>query len=114
MSVDSLAPEITDQLTQLDDGLTSLDGQLTQLDSDLSELGTAVGGVDDKIAQAISDSEARPITSDRFTEDSLTIWPFVQNTIPAGALAPGAVGSNDIADFSLVVRKFKDDRHRLY
>jgi len=55
-----------------------------------------------------------PITSDRFTEDSLSIWPFIQGTVPQGALAPGAVGSDDIADFSLVVRKFKDDRHRLY
>jgi hypothetical protein len=78
------------------------------------ELTAGVGGVDEKITQAINDANALPITNDRFNEDSLTIWPFVQNTIPAGALAPGAVGSDDIADFTLVARKFKDDRHRLY
>jgi len=108
MGVDALSPIGLDQLE------TDLADNIVTIDSDLNTLKGDMALVDSKISDAISDSNAMPITSDRFTEDSLSIWPFIQGTVPQGALAPGAVGSDDIADFSLVVRKFKDDRHRLY
>lgn len=108
MGVDPLLPIGLDQLeTDLADNIVTIDDDLTTLKGDMAL-------VDTKISDAISDANAIPITSDRFTEDSLSIWPFIQGTVPQGALAPGAVGSDDIADFSLVVRKFNDDRHRLY
>jgi len=94
--------------------LTELDASLTANSQELSQLQANVAGVDDKIAQAIDDANAQPITSDRFTEDSLSIWPFIQGTIPHGALSPGAVSSNDLADFVITARKFNDDRHRIY
>ena len=90
---DHLAPDLTDKLGELDTGL---------------------GQVDDKISQAISDANAIPLSDERFSEDSLSIWPFVQGLIPNGALAPGSVGAPDLADFVLTARKFNDDRHRLY
>ena len=93
ISFDNLAPDLTDELGSLND---------------------QVGTVDDRISQAIDDANALPITSDRFTEDSLSIWPFIQGLVPSGALAPGAVSSSDISDFAITVKKLKDDRHRLY
>lgn len=70
--------------------------------------------IDDEILPAIEDAAASPVTDARLQASSLTVWPFQSQAIPAGALAPGAIGSSDIADFSLVARKFKDDRHRIY
>lgn len=70
--------------------------------------------LDDEILPAISDAAASPVTDDRLAAGSLTVWPFAHNAIPPGALAPGSVGSGDIADFSIAVTKFKDTRHHLY
>lgn len=70
--------------------------------------------VDTKISNAIDESMAIPITSERFTENSLTIWPFVQKAIPSGAFGVGAIKGPDLEDFAFTVKKFKDDRHRLY
>jgi hypothetical protein len=93
---------------------SELASNLETLNTDLAVLGEDMALVDSKISEAINDANAIPITSDRFTEDSLSIWPFIQGTVPQGALAPGAVGTGDLADFVLTARKFKDDRHRLY
>lgn len=108
LSVDPLVPISYDNLAP------DLSGDLTQLNTDLSDLSTQVGTVDDRISQAINDANALPITSDRFTPDSLDIWPFINGTVPSGALAPGAVGQSDISDFAITVKKLRDDRHRLY
>lgn len=70
--------------------------------------------LDEEILPAISDAAASPVTDDRLSAGSLTVWPFKGKTIPPGALAPGSVGSSEIADFTIAVTKFKDDRHRLY
>lgn len=108
LGVDALAPISYDNLAP------DLTNDLAQLGTDLTDLSSQVGTVDDRINQAINDANALPITSDRFTEDSLDIWPFIQGTVPSGALAPGAVSSSDISDFAITVKKLKDDRHRLY
>jgi hypothetical protein len=73
-----------------------------------------LGQVDEKIANAINDANAQPLTADRFTENSLDVWPFIQGAVPQGALAPGSVGTSEIADFSIAVKKLKSDRHHLY
>ena len=92
----------------------ALSANIETLNADLATINSEIESVDDRIAQAIDDSLALPLSDERFQESSLTIWPFIQGAVPIGALAPGAVGSDELADFSLVVRKFKDDRHRLY
>lgn len=128
ITLDNLGPDLTGDLDGLRtdlDGLGSdlavLDTQLDGLGTDLSNLSTELtslndelGTVDGRIEQAINDNNAIPITNDRFTEDSLSIWPFINGTIPQGAFAPGAVKESDIADFSIAVKKFKSDRHHLY
>jgi hypothetical protein len=98
----------------LAEGAVLLENLDQQLKDNLANLEAGAGQVDDKIAQAINDSEARPITEDRLPAEGWSIWPFVPNTIPAGSLAPGAIGQADIADFSITVAKINDDRHRLY
>lgn len=84
------------------------------LDLAAEELVAQKTRVDEEILPAIEDAAASPVTDARLQAGSLTVWPFQGQAIPAGALAPGAVGSTDIADFSLVARKFNDDRHRIY
>lgn len=108
MAVDGLAPIGMDQLE------ADLKVNIDTLNEDAQTLKDDMAMVDNKIAEAISDANAIPITNDRFTEDSLSIWPFIQGLIPQGAIAPGAVGAGDLADFVLTARKFNDDRHRLY
>jgi len=93
---------------------TELADNLDTLKTDSETLKEDMALVDEKIIGAISDANAVPISNERFTEDSLSIWPFIQGTIPNGALAPGAVTSSDLADFVITARKFQDDRHRLY
>jgi len=104
LSVDPLAPIGTEQLD------AALAANIETLNTDLATVAEDMAQVDQKISDAL----AVPITDERFTEDSLSIWPFVQNLIPHGAFAPGAVASSDLADFVLTARKFNDDRHRLY
>jgi hypothetical protein len=67
-----------------------------------------------QIDTAINEAMAIPLTNERFTEASLTIWPFVNKTIPKGAFDVGAVTGPDLEDFSLHAKKFNDNRHRLY
>lgn len=98
----------------LAEGAVMLENLDEQLKQNLADLEAGAGQVDDKIAQAIDESLAIPITEDRLPEGEWSIWPFAQNTIPAGSLAPGAVGQTDIADFSITVAKINDDRHRIY
>ncbi len=71
--------------------------------------------IDTEVLPAISDAAASPVTDSRLTEGSLTVWPFQANTIPAGALEPGAVRSSDIADFAITAKKFSTNRlHFMY
>lgn len=70
--------------------------------------------IDEEVLPAIEDAAASPVTDARLQAGSLTTWPFQSGVVPSGALAPGAVGSAEISDFSLVARKFNDDRHRIY
>lgn len=97
----ALAPITTEHLSE-------------ELSTNLDTMNADLALVDSKIEDAISDANAVPLTNERFDPNSLTVWPFVNGTVPAGALAPGAVGANDIADFSIAVRKFNSDRHHLY
>lgn len=69
--------------------------------------GGTVGG-------AINDAAASPVTDERLSEGSLTVWPFQDSTVPQGALAPGAVGEDDIADFAIAAKKINSTRHMLY
>jgi hypothetical protein len=89
----------------------SFDSVLTETVDDLV---TGVGRIDGEVLPAINAAAASPITDARLTEGSLTKWPFQEGTIPAGALAPGAVSGTDLANFSIAVTKFKSDRHHLY
>lgn len=114
-STPAMAPVTEDLLSpELASNLDNLNTDLVRLNDDLAGLGQDVGRVDDKIAQAINDANAQPLTADRFTENSLDVWPFVHGTVPQGALAPGSVGTDEIADFSIAVKKFKSERHHLY
>lgn len=85
-----------------------------KVDDAASDLVATKKRIDDEVLPAISDAAASPVTDARLQAGSLTTWPFQAGAVPSGALAPGAVGSSEIADFSLVARKFRDDRHRIY
>ena len=67
-----------------------------------------------ELHQTIQEVRTEPITNERFDPDSLSVWPFIQGAIPSNAFAPGAIGPSDIADFSLVAKKFNTNRHILY
>lgn len=85
------------------------------IDDAARELGRVGQRVDVDLPQLIDDAAASPVTDARLPQDgSLTIWPFSKGTIPSGALAPGAVGSQELADFSLNARKFKTTQHIIY
>lgn len=66
------------------------------------------------MGQAIDDAAVSVVTNARLVPGSLSVWPFQNATIPSGALVPGSIGSNDIADFSLLVTKLNDTQHHLY
>lgn len=85
-----------------------------RVDEAASELVAQKKRIDDEVLPAIEDAAASPVTDARLQAGSLKTWPFQAGAVPSGALAPGAVGSSEIADFSLVARKFRDDRHRIY
>ncbi|MBU3995007.1 MAG: hypothetical protein KKF42_04410 [Actinobacteria bacterium] len=71
--------------------------------------------IDDEVLPAIDDAAASPVTDARLTAGSLTVWPFQNSTIPAGALEPGAVGGTDIADFAVTAKKLSTTRlHIIY
>jgi hypothetical protein len=89
----------------------SLDEALTGTVNDLVD---GVARIDSEVYPAIDAAAASPITDSRLSEGSLTKWPFQAGVVPSGALAPGAVGATEIADFAIAVRKLKSDRHHLY
>lgn len=76
------------------------------IDAAAADTAAKVGAINDKLALPIDDS--------RFTEDSLTVWPFQAGTIPTGALGAGSVVSGDIADFTITALKFNDNRHHIF
>ena len=80
-----------------------LDEAMGNVASDLVELG-----------QTIQEVSIAPITNERFSENSLTVWPFTQGAIPSGAFDSGSITASDLADFSIVARKFNTNRHQLY
>ena len=105
-------------LTELDAELAAnknlVDSQMLALQGDLSGLNDELATIPTTIQNAIDEANAIPLTDERFQESSLTIWPFVNNLIPKGAFDVGAVTGPDLEDFSIHVKKFNDNRHRLY
>lgn len=100
-------------LTDLNETLNETRREVVDLDDRLGEAGEDLykfsKRIDEEILPAIDDAAASPITDARFKAGSITVWPFAAGTMPAGS-----VGSHEISDFSLVAKKFKDDRHRIY
>jgi hypothetical protein len=84
----------------------SFDEALTGTVNDLVH---GVDRIDNEILPAITEAANSPITDERLAEGTLTLWPFAPNTMPAGT-----VGSDELADFSVVIRKLKSDRHHIY
>lgn len=98
---------IADAITRIDSESAAVSGSLNTKISDLTtEISTYPQRIDDAAASLVTDA--------RLATSSLTKWPFVQNTIPSGAFAPGSVNGNDIADFALAVTKLKSNRHQIY
>lgn len=125
VKLENLDGEISDALDKAAQDAEDLHAALGQAQSEMADLDlrldSAAGDlleqsrrIDEEVLPAINDAAASPVTDARLKAGSITVWPFTTGTVPAGALAPGAVGSNEIADFSLVAKKFKDDRHRIY
>lgn len=85
-----------------------------KIDQAASDLLDVHGRLTNEILPAISDAAASPITDARLAAGSLTVWPFQEGAVPAGGLAPGSVGSGEIADFAIAVTKLKSARHHLY
>lgn len=81
-----------------------------------SEVAAVIGEVEAVVGEIglINDELALPITDAKLLAGSLTVWPFQNNTIPSGALEPGAVGQSDIADFAITAKKFNDNRHHIF
>lgn len=77
-------------------------------------LDDATGDQPKTVGGAIDDAAASPVTDERLQAGSLTVWPFQDKTVPEGALAPGAVKQDDIADFAIAVKKINSNRHMLY
>lgn len=113
-SLGKAAQDVADLQLTLDEtqaGIVDIDIRLGEA---ASELVRSNDRIDNEILPAINDAAASPITDARMKPGSITVWPFTTGAVPAGAIAPGAVSSKEIADFSLVAKKFKDDRHRIY
>lgn len=105
--------------------LVVLDGQLasnnalvsntmTGLRTDLTGLSAEMNTVPTKINTAVSAAQAIPLTNERFTASSLTIWPFVNLTVPKNAFAVGAVTGPDLANFAVSANKLSIKRHVLF
>lgn len=107
-----------DDLAELEESLNEARREVVDIDGRLDEaaldLVDAFHRIDNEVLPAINDAAASPITDARLSAGSITVWPFIQNSVPKGALAIGAVGANELADFSVVAKKFKDNRHRIY
>lgn len=68
----------------------------------------------DASTQLINDELALPLTDAKLLASTLTVWPFVNQTIPGNAFEPGAVGAADIADFAISSIKLNDNRHHIF
>lgn len=68
----------------------------------------------EELGRGIDDAAASVVTDARLSEASLSVWPFVNGTVPGGALAPGSVGPGEIQDFAITATKLKSTRHILY
>jgi hypothetical protein len=91
--------------------------EIRRIDEITADQGTSLSNLTDEISdfpQQIHDAANSLITDDRIQEGTLTKWPFQPNTIPSGALQPGAVNGTSIADFSLAVTKMNTLRHQIY
>jgi hypothetical protein len=106
--------QLNQDLVTLDQDLSNASDSLIGLQQDLGNLDTALANTTQDLEQQINEAAVSLITDDRISPDSLTVWPFTQGSIPTGALAPGSVGANDIANFSIAVTKLKSTRHHLY
>lgn len=92
--------------------ITDSDVVLTEIDASTTKIINA-GRVEvetgKSLESALNDAATSLITDERLPDGTLTKWPFADNTVPAGT-----IGSNEIADFSLLVTKFKTNRHHIY
>lgn len=114
VTVDGQAVRVPDALTTGVQAAAEIPGLRDDLDQAASDLVDTKDRIDNEVLPAIDDAAASPVTDARLAAGSLTTWPFKSGVVPNGALAKGAVGEAEIADFSLVARKFNDDRHRIY
>lgn len=90
---------------------------IDRIDADVAANGQSITDLANETSTypALIDQAANSLVTDaRLPDGGLTKWPFVNGTIPAGALEPGAVQGSDIADFSLAVTKLQSNRHHIY
>lgn len=112
--VETLVSDTLPALQQeLDDAAATIVSATEDAAAALGAANAAQERIDDEVLPAISDAAASPVTDARLTE-ALTVWPFQDGTIPAGALEPGAVRANDIADFAVTARKFSTNRLHVF
>jgi hypothetical protein len=91
--------------------------EIRRIDEAAAAQGNSISSLSNEISdfpQQIHDAANSLITDERIQEGTLTKWPFQANTIPSGALQPGAVTGTSIADFSLAVTKMNTTRHQIY
>lgn len=115
-AVESVVSDTLPALQQeLDDAATAITEATGDAAAALGAAAAANTRIDAEVLPAISDAAASPVTDARLTAGSLTVWPFQGNTVPAGALEPGAVGPSDIADFAVTAKKLSTTRlHIIY
>ncbi len=120
-AIPGLREDLTAAEQQVADAMEEVEQSREDIGTALSQAGEAILAADqlatrieDEVLPAISDAAASPVTDERLASGSLTVWPFADSTIPLGALKPGAVGSTELADFSVAVTKLRDRRHHLY
>lgn len=95
--------------------LDHIDASVTIIDNAADMLiDAADGGTGQTVGNAINDAATSPVTDARLQPGTLTVWPFTEQTVPSGALEPGAVGEDDIADFAIAVKKLNTKRHMLF
>jgi hypothetical protein len=94
---------------ELADLETAIENAAGTAAAELDEAMASVAGDLVDLGQQINLARTEPITDERFSPDSLSVWPFKPGAIPAQS-----IGTNEIADFSILVRKLKSNRHHLY
>lgn len=116
-TVDAVETLVSDTLPALQQELNDAAETIVSVTEDaaaaLGAANAAQDRIDDEVLPAISDAAASPVTDARLTEE-LTVWPFQDGTIPAGALEAGAVRANDIADFAVTAKKFSTNRLHIF